>query len=65
MSFLCGIFVPQNLLSDGVLAVGKFLPAYWYIVINDMLALSEQTFDLHVYLQGLGIQYLRRPPLRF
>lgn len=58
MSFLCGIFVPQNLLSDGVLAVGKFLPAYWYIVINDMLALSEQTFDLHVYLQGLGIQFL-------
>lgn len=58
MSFLCGVFVPQSMLSDGVLAVGKFLPAYWYVSINDMLALSEQTFDMHAYLQGLGIQLL-------
>lgn len=58
MSFLCGIFVPQNILSDAVLAVGKFLPAYWYIRINDMLALPGQSFDMSAYLQGLGIQLL-------
>lgn len=58
MSFLCGVFVPQSILSDAVLAVGKFLPAYWYIRINDMLALPEQSFDISVYLQGLGIQLL-------
>ena len=38
MSFLCGIFVPQSMLSDGVLAVGRFLPTYWYIYLNDMLS---------------------------
>ena len=37
MSFLCGIFVPQSMLGDKVLAVGRFLPAYWYVKLNDML----------------------------
>ena len=37
MSFLCGIFFSQSMLSDSVLAVGKFLPAFWYIKLNDML----------------------------
>lgn len=58
MSFLCGVFVPQNILSDAVLAFGKFLPAYWYIRINDMLALPEQNLNMSLYLQGLGIQLL-------
>lgn len=30
-SFLCGIFVPQELLGEGVLFVGQFLPPYWYL----------------------------------
>lgn len=30
-SFLCGIFVPQELLGESVLAVGQFLPPYWYL----------------------------------
>ena len=38
MSFLCGVFVPQSMLSGSVLAVGRFLPAYWYIRANNMLA---------------------------
>lgn len=38
MSFLCGVFVPQYLLSDTVLNIGKFLPAYWYVRANNMLA---------------------------
>lgn len=38
MSFLCGIFVLQSLLSKTVLAAARFLPAYWYIRINDMLS---------------------------
>lgn len=45
MSFLCGIFVPQSLLGDGVLAVARFLPAYWYVRANDMLA-GRELFDL-------------------
>lgn len=38
MSFLCGVFVPQNLLSGTVLNIGRFLPAYWYIKANNMLS---------------------------
>lgn len=30
-SFLCGIFVPQDLLGEGVLFVAQFLPPYWYL----------------------------------
>lgn len=30
-SFLCGIFVPQELLGDSVLFIGQFLPPYWYL----------------------------------
>jgi ABC-2 type transport system permease protein len=36
-SFLCGAFVPQNLLGDGVLTVAKFIPTYWYIRANNLI----------------------------
>ncbi len=38
MSFLCGVFIPMEMLSDKVLAVGRFMPAYWYISANEMIA---------------------------
>lgn len=38
MSFLCGIFIPMEMLSDGVLSVARFLPAYWYVKANNMIA---------------------------
>ena len=38
MSFLCGIFIPMEVLSDGVLSVARFLPAYWYVKANNMIA---------------------------
>lgn len=44
MSFLCGIFVDQSLLGDGVLAAARFLPAYWYVRVNNMLA-GKEMFD--------------------
>ncbi len=37
MSFLCGVFVPINMLSDGVLSVGRFFPAYWYVKAIDII----------------------------
>lgn len=43
-SFLCGVFVPQSMLGDGVLAAAKFLPAYWYVKAVEMLGGSEK-FD--------------------
>lgn len=36
-SFLCGIFVPRELLSDSVASFGRFFPAYWYVNVEDAL----------------------------
>ena len=38
MCFMCGVFVPQSLLGEGVLSAARFLPAYWYEKANDILA---------------------------
>ena len=40
-SFLCGVFIPQSMLGEGVLAAAKFLPAYWYVKVMEMLSGSE------------------------
>jgi ABC-2 type transport system permease protein len=31
MAFLCGIFVPKELMSDGVNKVATCMPAHWYV----------------------------------
>lgn len=36
-SFLCGAFVPQEMLGDTALTIGKIFPSYYYIKNNDML----------------------------
>ncbi len=57
MSFLCGVFVPQWLLGENVLAVGKFLPAYWYIkIINMISGWSGEAFSTEAFRRYLGIQ---------
>ncbi len=44
MSFICGVFVPQSILSKPVLSFGRFLPAYWYVKANDAISgLSRAT----------------------
>lgn len=59
MSFLSGVFVPQSMLSDGVLNVAKFLPMYWYERSNNMLAgFSKDAFNLNLYWTSIGIQLL-------
>ena len=59
MAFLCGMFVPMEMLSSGVLAVGKFLPAYWYVKANDMICgLSSDPFKSSTVLMCIGIQTL-------
>lgn len=59
MSFLCGVFVPQSMLSAEVLNIGKFFPAYWYIRANNMLAgFGKEVFDMQLYLKCIGIQLL-------
>ena len=59
MSFLCGIFVPQSMLSDSVLKAGQFLPAYWYVRANNMLfGISGEVFQTRTFLQYLGVECL-------
>ena len=36
-SFLCGAFVPQELLADTALTLGRAFPGFYYIQSNDML----------------------------
>ena len=55
MSFLCGIFVPQSLLGDCVLSAARFLPAFWYVKANEMLAGTE-VFDGTKFTQYLLIE---------
>lgn len=40
-SFLGGIFVPLEIMSEGVRNVAKFIPAYWYVQSNDMIYKME------------------------
>lgn len=59
MSFLCGVFVPQELLTGGVLAVGRLFPAYWYTKANNMLfGMSGGVFSTKEYLICIGIEVL-------
>lgn len=59
MSFLCGIFVPQELMGDGVATIARFMPAYWYIQAIDSIAqMGGKTFDISSALSSMGIQLL-------
>ena len=51
-SFLCGVFVPLNMLSDKVVSIGKFLPAYWYIKAMEYV----KTDNMTKYLNCLFVQ---------
>jgi len=37
MSFICGAFVPLELLEENVKNIARFLPGYWYIITIDNL----------------------------
>ncbi len=43
-SFLCGVFVPQNFLGEGVLSVARFIPTYWFVRGNNLIA-DLKTFN--------------------
>jgi ABC-2 type transport system permease protein len=59
MSFLCGIFVPQQLLGDNLLSVSMFLPLYWYIKNHNMIfGYSDESFLQETFWKYAGIQLL-------
>ena len=61
MSFLCGIFVPFYLMSNGVQAFAHFLPFFWSgKVLNTIYAGSgmNYTFSVGSILSSFGVQIL-------
>lgn len=59
LSFLGGIFVPLELLSKGVVAFARFLPAYWYIKAGDVAdQFNGSSADIHQYLYYIGVEFL-------
>ncbi len=50
MAFLCGGFVPQTMLGEGVRTVTKVLPGFWYERANDLLCGEQKgtTADLWI-----------------
>lgn len=58
MSFLCGVFVPISLLGDGVVSAARFLPAYWYVRANEIIAAPKAASDAKDLFTCFGIQLL-------
>ena len=47
------------MLSDKVVAVSKFLPAYWYIKSNNMIAgFTGEAVSMQTYWTNIGVQLL-------
>ena len=44
-SFLGGVFVPLEVMSEGVKTVAKFVPSYWYILSNEAIWKMENFKD--------------------
>lgn len=45
-SFISGVFVPQELLGQGVLNIAKTTPTYWYVTSNNAIAsLTSMAFE--------------------
>lgn len=59
MGFLCGVFVDQWLLGEGVLKVGRFLPAYWYVrAIDNLGGVNGAVFNSQLVWQAFGMEAL-------
>lgn len=45
-SFICGVFVPQQLLGESVINFAKFLPTYWYVKSNELIyGLADYSYE--------------------
>ena len=57
MSFLCGVFVPQSVMSPTILKVAHILPAYWYVKANDAIN-AYKPGNLSSVLGPIGVELL-------
>lgn len=57
MAFLCGVFVPMELLSDTVNKIAHFLPAYWYVKALQTIEYFQAS-DMGTVFSYMGVQIL-------
>ncbi|MDO4711278.1 MAG: ABC transporter permease [Peptostreptococcaceae bacterium] len=58
-AFISGMIIPQEILSDKVLAVAKFLPTYYFVLINDKAAPESSFLIQNLLIQSLfGVLFL-------
>ncbi len=59
-SFICGAFVPQEILGSSVLKIAKIFPSYWFIKNNnDIVILTNYSFEnLKPIIINMGIVLL-------
>lgn len=56
MAFLCGIFIPIDFLSKGIVKVAHFLPAFWYGRAVDVIEQSGPNLEM-VYCLGIELLF--------
>lgn len=52
-SFLCGVFITMNFLSENVLRFSRLLPTYWYVRANTLAAEHGEGFWQHLMVMAL------------
>ncbi len=57
MAFLCGVFVPLEVLGDSVIKIARFLPVYWYVKAVET-ASSFRPEKMLTFFSYLGVQLL-------
>lgn len=59
MAFLCGVFVPASIMSESVLMVGRFFPAFWYNRALEIATSSYgQIYDEKEFAACIGVELL-------
>ena len=57
-SFLCGVFVPLELMGEGVIRAAHFLPPYWYVRAADWIDRFRTGDSLAELFPLLGVELL-------
>lgn len=59
LCFLSGVFVPQEIMGDTAIAIGRFLPSYWYIrALNAIISYSGKEEQMREIGTAVGIQIM-------
>lgn len=57
LAFIGGVFVPLEVLSDGMKNLSKITPTYWYIITNNAIVDSAGSDSGKIF-HGMGVQLL-------